>query len=157
VALVFGREDKGLFNDEIGVCTHLLRIPTADEYVSLNLAQAAMVCCYELFLAQGAYEAPREKSELAPAGHRLQMMKMWRNLLLQIGFMKPDKADHMMQGVQRIFARGARTVDDVHILMGIAHQAGWAAKAGGRTLLPVPVPPTEAPAATAEKVRKGGV
>ena len=128
VALLFGREDKGLFNEEIGVCTHLMRIPTANEYVSLNLSQAVMVCCYELFLALGSYEPPQEKSDLAPAGHRNQMMKMWRQLLLEIGFMEQDKADHMMQGVQRIFARGALTVDDVHILMGMARQADWAAK-----------------------------
>jgi len=144
VALVFGREDKGLFNDEIGLCTHLIRIPTADEYVSLNLSQAVMVCCYEMFLARACYEAPQEKSDLAPAGHRIQMMKMWRELLLEIGFMKPDKADHMMQGVQRIFSRGAVTVDDVHILMGMARQAGWAARQrrdGGRQAEGEKLPP----------------
>jgi len=128
VALVFGREDKGLFNEEIGVCTHLIRVPTANEYVSLNLSQAVMVCCYELFLARGSYEPPQEKSDVAAAGHRIQMMKMWRQLLLDIGFMKPDKADHMMQGVQRVFSRGAITRDDVDILMGMARQADWAAK-----------------------------
>ena len=58
------------------------------------------------------------------------MMKMWRQLLLDIGFMKPDKADHMMQGVQRVFSRGAVTRDDVDILMGMARQADWAAKKG---------------------------
>ena len=130
VALVFGREDKGLFNDEIGICTHLIRIPTSGEYVSLNLSQAVMVCCYEMFLALDSYEPPQEKSDIATAGHRLQMMKMWRQLLLEIGFMKPDKADHMMQGVQRVFARGAVTRDDVDILMGMARQADWAAKRG---------------------------
>jgi tRNA/rRNA methyltransferase len=128
VALVFGREDKGLFNEEIGVCTHLIRVPTAGEYVSLNLAQAVMICCYEMFLALGSYEPPQEKSDVAPAGHRLQMMKLWRQLLLDIGFMKPDKADHMMQGVHRVFSRGARTKDDVDILMGMARQADWAAR-----------------------------
>lgn len=132
VALVFGREDKGLLNEEIGLCTHLIRIPTANAYVSLNLAQAVMVCCYELFVAQGDYEAPTEKSEAAPAAHRIKMMEMWRQMLLLIGFVKPDKIDHMMQGFQRIFTRGALTVDDVHILMGVARQAEWAAKQGKR-------------------------
>jgi tRNA/rRNA methyltransferase len=131
VALVFGREDKGLFNEEIALCTHLLRIPTAPGYVSLNLAQAVLVCCYELFLALGAYEAPQEKSEAAPAGHRIQMMRMWREMLLKIGFMRPDTADHMMQGLQRIFSRGAVTTDDVHILMGVARQVTWAANECG--------------------------
>jgi tRNA C32,U32 (ribose-2'-O)-methylase TrmJ len=34
---------------------------------------------------------------------------------------------HMMHGIRRVLARGARTVDDVHILMGVARQAMWAA------------------------------
>ena len=127
VALVFGREDKGLSNEEIGQCTHLIRVPTADAYVSLNLAQAVMVCCYELFVALGSYEPPQEKSVLAPAGHRIRLMAMWREMLLKIGYVDADKADHMMQGFQRIFTRGAMTEDDVHILMGVARQVQWAA------------------------------
>jgi len=43
VALVFGREDKGLSNDEIGLCTHLIRIPVHPDYTSLNLAQAVLL------------------------------------------------------------------------------------------------------------------
>ena len=126
VALVFGREDKGLFNEEVGICTHLVRIPTADAYVSLNLSQAVMICCYELFMTLDCYEAPQEKSVVAPAGQRLKLMEMWRRMLLRIGYMKPDKADHMMQGFQRIFTRGAVTEDDLHMLMGVARQAEWA-------------------------------
>lgn len=136
VALVFGREDKGLFNDEIAICTHLMRIPVMPEYVSLNISQAVLLCCYELFMALGVYEAPHEKSDLAPAAQRIKLLEMWRAMLLQIGFMKNDKADHMMQGIQRVFARGAQTSDDVHILMGVARQADWAARTNTGTHKP---------------------
>ena len=50
------------------------------------------------------------------------------SMLLLIGFMDEEKADHMMQGVQRIFSRGAFSADDVNILMGVARQADWAAR-----------------------------
>jgi len=139
VALVFGREDKGLSNEEVSFCTHLVRIPTADTYVSLNLAQAVMVCSYELFLACDHYEEPQEKSALAPAAHRIKLMEMWRLMLLKIGYMNDEKADHMMQGFQRIFTRGAVTEDDIHILMGVARQVGWAA---GKQALPPRENPT---------------
>ncbi|MGI6495246.1 MAG: RNA methyltransferase [Kiritimatiellia bacterium] len=129
VAMVFGREDKGLLNDEIVQCTHLVRIPASADYLSLNLSQAVMVCTYELFMARGDYEQPREKSLPATAAQRAQMMAMWRRLLLLTGFMEEDKADHMMQGFQRIFTRGAVTDDDLRILMGVARQAEWAARA----------------------------
>ena len=128
VALVFGREDKGLSNDEVGICTHLIRIPVHPAYASLNLSQAVLLCCYELYGALGTYEAPVEKSPPANAAHKLLLLEKWRAMLLDIGFMKDDKADHMMQGIQRIFSRGTFSEDDVAIMMGVARQADWAAK-----------------------------
>ncbi|MBR0057265.1 MAG: RNA methyltransferase, partial [Kiritimatiellae bacterium] len=98
LALVFGREDDGLDNAEIQQCTHLLRIPSCDGYRSLNLAQAVMVCLYELRLAAGVEPLPGEKSPPASAGHRKRLFEVWREAMLATGFMKEDKADHMMQG-----------------------------------------------------------
>ena len=131
VALVFGREDKGLSNEELALCTQIIQIPTTKEYPSLNVAQAVMVCCYEIFVAAGVYEPPKEKSAEASSDLRERMFEMWRRTLLHIGFMEEDKADHMMYGLRRILSRGTLTVDDVRILMGIARQAYWAA--GGTT------------------------
>ncbi len=129
VALVFGREDKGLNNEEIALCTHLVRIPVDEAYQSLNLAQAVLICCYELYGATGSYEQPiQEKSPPATARERQILIGMWRKAMLKIGFMQPDKADHMMQGFQRIFSRGVKTSDDAHILMGVARQTDWASR-----------------------------
>lgn len=128
VALAFGREDNGLSNEELALCTQIIRIPTTDEFSSLNIAQAAMICCYELFLAAQVYEPPVEKSDEAPSALRERMFDLWRSALLSIGFMEDDKADHMMLGLRRILARGRLTEDDVRILMGIARQAEWASR-----------------------------
>lgn len=49
VALVFGREDKGLSNDELARCQMGVHIPTAGSYPSLNLSHAVMVIAYECF------------------------------------------------------------------------------------------------------------
>jgi len=130
VALVFGREDNGLTNEELALCTHIAQIPATPRYKSLNVAQAVMICCYEIFVATGIYEPPQEKSPEAPSELRERMFGMWRETLLQIGFMREDKADHMMLGLRRILARGPLTTDDVRIMMGIAKQAVWAAEHG---------------------------
>lgn len=127
VALVFGREDNGLENDEVAQCTHLIRIPSSAKYRSINLAQAAMITMYEIFAASATYEMPDEKSPPVQAVQRQRLFEIWRRSMLSIGFMKEDKADHMMQGFQRIFARGIKTEDDAHIMMGVARQAEWAA------------------------------
>ena len=127
VALVMGREDNGLENDEIAQCTHLLRIPSSPEYSSINLAQATMICLYELYCASEDFALTDEKSPPAEASARRRLFELWRAAMLTIGFMKEDKADHMMQGFQRIFSRGVRTADDANIMMGVARQAEWAA------------------------------
>jgi tRNA/rRNA methyltransferase len=127
-ALVFGPEDNGLSNEDLALCTQLIQIPTAPENLSLNVAQAAMICCYELFLAQASYEPPQEKSSEAPSRLRERMFAMWRKTLLEIGFMREDKADHMMLGLRRVLSRGAVTTDDVRIMMGVARQTAWVAR-----------------------------
>ena len=48
VALVFGREDSGLTNEEIGRTDALVTIPTCGQLPSLNLAQAVLIACYEV-------------------------------------------------------------------------------------------------------------
>ena len=131
VALMFGPEDDGLNNEELALATQIIQIPTTKERSSLNLAQAVLLCAYEIFVASGVYESPREKSDAAPSELRERMFEMWRETLMHIGFMKEDKADHMMYGLRRILSRGSLTVDDVRIMMGIARQALWAA--GGTT------------------------
>lgn len=131
VALVFGRETWGLTNEEIALCTGLIQIPAAPEYPSLNLSHAVMICGYELLLAAGAYEPPTEKSPACSTSLRERMFAMWEEMLLAIGFMEPDKAQHMMLGVRRIFNRSPLTEDDVRILMGIARQTLWKARQNG--------------------------
>ncbi|MCU0276973.1 MAG: RNA methyltransferase [Acidobacteria bacterium] len=51
IALVFGREDKGVNTDESQLANYFIRIPMAGTYPSLNLSQAVMVVVYELFKA----------------------------------------------------------------------------------------------------------
>ena len=130
VALVFGREDKGLLNEEIAQCTHLVRIPVDEGYTSLNLAQAVLITCYELFAASGRYVPPHEKAPPAPQAQKMQLMKNWSRMLQEIGFMRPEQADHFMQGFHRVFSRGVFTKDDAALMLGVARQAIWAKEHG---------------------------
>jgi TrmH family RNA methyltransferase len=128
-ALVFGREDKGLFNEEIALCTHILNIPSSERYPSLNLSHAVMVCCYELFLLAGDadYNAPSESSPEADGAMRERLYAAWSAMMLETGFCEIEKLDHMMLGLRRIFSRGKLTDNDVKILLGLAKQSSWVA------------------------------
>lgn len=48
LAMVFGREESGLTNEEIGLCNRISKVPLQTYYPSLNLAQSVMIFAYEL-------------------------------------------------------------------------------------------------------------
>ena len=122
-----------LTNEDMKVATHILRIPTTPDYPSLNLSQAMLLCGYELFTASGRYEPREEVSGLAPMTFRERMFEAWEAAMLDVGFCKEDKLDHMMMGLRRILTRGDLTENDVKILMGLARQSSWAGKKARET------------------------
>jgi TrmH family RNA methyltransferase len=128
-ALVFGREDKGLFNEELALCTHIINIPSSELYRSLNLSHSVMVCCYEIFLLANnpSYVPPEECSQEADGEMRERLYAAWSAMMLETGFCEPQKLDHMMLGLRRIFNRGKLTENDVKILLGLAKQSRWVA------------------------------
>ncbi len=127
IALVFGREDKGLFNEELALCTHIIQIPSSELYTSLNLSHAVYLCCYEMFSTSGAFQPSEESADEAPTELRERMFDLWRDMMVETEFVHDQKLDHMMMGLRRIFNRGKLTVPDCKILMGLAKQSLWVA------------------------------
>ena len=125
IALVFGREDKGLFNEELALCTHIIQIPSSELYTSLNLSHAVYVCCYEMYAAAGIFKPSEEAAEEASSDLRERMFGIWREMMVETEFVHDQKLDHMMMGLRRIFNRGKLTVPDCKILMGLAKQSIW--------------------------------
>ena len=125
IALVFGREDKGLLNEELALCTHIIQIPSSELYTSLNLSHAVYVCCYEIFSAAGVFQPSEEKADEADSDLRERMFTAWREMMIETEFTHDQKLEHMMMGLRRIFSRGKLTVPDVKILMGLAKRSTW--------------------------------
>src|ERR1700694_4025800 len=67
VALLFGSEKRGLSNEDLSHCHWLMRIPTCEENISMNLGQAVAVCLYEV-IRSGKAAAQPEKRKLVTAG-----------------------------------------------------------------------------------------
>jgi len=136
IALVFGREDRGLTNRELKLCHRLITIPTAPDYPSLNLAQAVMVVAYELMMAAGAsaqVEAGRAP-EFVAAAVSDPMLERLAEALVSIGFIPDDNPDHIMFSLREIFGRSGLTAREVEILNGMARQMRWVAEGGHRTI-----------------------
>jgi len=128
VALVFGPEDHGLSNDDLKACHRLVTIPTAAEYPSLNLAQAVLVCCYEIFLAASGHH--ESAPTLAPADRVEFMLERLQAAFLSIGFLHADNPDHIMFAFRRMLGRAQMEERDVRILLALARQIQWFGRGG---------------------------
>lgn len=124
VALVFGPEDSGLFNDDLRLCHQLMTIPTDPTYASLNVAQAVLLCCYEMFLAAHD-EVSTLPRPLAVAERQELMYEKLKGALLKIGFLHSDNPEHIMFALRRMLGRAGLEERDVQILLGLARQIDW--------------------------------
>jgi tRNA/rRNA methyltransferase len=124
-ALVFGREDSGLTTAEVALCRLQATIPTSDSYGSLNLAQAVLLFCYELFTGFSPPQE-RQKRELAPGESLEAMYAHMERTLLRIGFLNPENPAHLMMTLRRILARAELDEREVAIVRGMMSQVAWA-------------------------------
>lgn len=123
VALLFGPEDRGLSNEHLRPCHTIATIPTA-EFASLNLAQAVMIFCYDLFLAS---RLPAEEA-LPRLANKFELEGMYDHLkavLMSIGFINPQNPEHWMLNIRRFLSRIPLRARDVRIIRGICRQMDW--------------------------------
>ena len=123
VALVFGREDRGLSTEDARLCHQLVNIRTAG-FSSLNLAQAVLIVCYEIFKA--SQDEPRESiPKLANRFDLDAMYEQLSDLLVRVNFVNPENPEHWMDNIRRFFTRHPLTARDVKIVRGVCRQVDW--------------------------------
>ena len=124
VALIFGPEDHGLSNKDLEHCQLLMTIPTHPDYPSLNVAQAVVICLYELYLAT---LAPAENAGIqrAPAEDVERLFDRMQTVLLKIGFLDSENPEHMLLAFRRILGRAGLEDKDVRIFTGLFRQIEW--------------------------------
>ncbi len=122
IAFVFGSERFGLSNDDVYRSHVCLSIPTAPGYGSLNLAQAVQLIAYEWRQALGGFEVTPRTDEPALADARAVqgLLEHWQRTLVGIGFLDPDAPKKLMPRLNQLANRAEVTVEEVHILRGIA-------------------------------------
>jgi len=134
VALVFGREDSGLTNDELELCDEAVSIPTAPEMTSLNVAQAVMITVYELYRKYESGGPSAAGGRLAPSGQQQEMYDHLRRLLVDVGFLNPHNPDIALGKIKRLLTRAGLTVKDVRLIRGVVRQLQWYVNATRRFL-----------------------
>lgn len=111
VALVAGREDKGLTNSELDVCRALAVIPTNPAYRSLNLAQAVGIMSYEIWRERTksagpvSRKPPRKAARAAPGDLLERLFTDWERALGAIDFFKARQPDLVLRSFREVISR----------------------------------------------------
>ena len=136
VAFVFGREDRGLTNEELQRCNLHVHIPSSEEYSSLNLGMAVQVVTYELrmrHLTGSLSDNPMQEWDTPFARHE-DIERFFVHLeqtLIDMKFLKPSAPKRLMTRLRRLFGRTRMDDLEVNMLRGVLTSAQqWVEKAG---------------------------
>ena len=136
-ALVFGREDRGLSNDELLQAGRLLQIPTPTPHGSLNLSHAVAVVLHDLHRLTRPVAPDRAAPATAvatvsqppcPRGVLEAMFSDAEELLLEVGFLLPHTAHARMAKLRALLQRGQVSAPEVALLRGLVCQLRWASR-----------------------------
>jgi len=135
IAVIFGREDRGLTNEELAMANYHVTIPVNDDYGVLNVAQAIQVICYEMRMAAMALTAQKEDPNATmhvtdeidmqwdePLVTHEQMEQFYphiEKMLAEIEFMDPKNPRLLPLRLRRLFGRIQLDRMEYHLLRGI--------------------------------------
>jgi len=121
-AVVFGTERSGLSNADVEHCHHLIRIPTAGDYASLNLGAAAQIIAYEL-LKHCASAEPGPAAGAPAKADPAEMQRFYRHLQQTLHDLDFVKVRHppvvLMRKLVRLFNRARPEREELNMLRGI--------------------------------------
>ncbi len=148
VALLFGREDRGLENRDLDLCHAVVIIPTNPDFPSINLAQAALLLFYEVFLAAGGDRIPlpegRRHTRPATAGELENTYRALEAGLHRIDFFKVRPPESVMRTLRTMISRSEPDLQEAGLLRAIGFEIGHyldRLARMGRTGAPPGVPP----------------
>jgi len=132
VALVFGRENSGLSNEELQLCNYHVCIPANPEYSSLNLAMAVQTLCYEVrmsYLAsqksESLTEPAVEDESIYPSSKQMELFyEHLESTLNDTGFIVKQHPGIVMTKLRRLFNRARPEEVELNILRGILSSVG---------------------------------
>lgn len=121
IAIIFGREDRGLTNEELGLCNLHINIPSDPEYSSLNLSQAVQIITYEIRLAilDGKNRTDDWDVERATSQQTEMLIKHMDQLMQEVDFYDVDNPRKLLVRVRRFFKRSRIDVMETNIFRGL--------------------------------------
>ena len=124
-ALLFGREDRGLTNEELQKCHYHVHIPSNPDYSSLNLATAVQVLAYEVRMAsladeQGNLPALTDWDQPPVKSADLEYFhEHLATTMAELKFYDPENPKQVLTRMRRLFNRVRMDEMEVSILRGL--------------------------------------
>ena len=121
VAIVFGREDRGLTNQELGLCNLHVHIPADPEYSSLNLSQAVQILVYEIRVSILKDQECEEywDVDLATNEQTERLIDHMDELMKEVEFYDVQNPRKLLLRVRRFFKRSRIDVMEANIFRGL--------------------------------------
>jgi len=126
LAIIFGREDRGLTNDELLLANKTFNIPTSQNNPSLNLSHAVSIVLYELNKSsKGNINKELEVFNLASSKQIHDSFMEIEEMLLGVGYLLKHTSKAKISKFKNYVYRANTSIHEINVLRGIVHQINW--------------------------------
>jgi len=126
LAIVFGREDRGLTNEELLMAHKIFNIPSSDNYPSLNLSHAVSIILYELNKSSKRdLHMDLTVFDLASSKQINESFLEIEEMLIRVGYLLKHTSRAKISKFKKYILRANTSIHEMNILRGIVHQINW--------------------------------
>ena len=126
LAIIFGREDRGLTNNELLLANKTFNITTSQNNPSLNLSHAVSIVLYELNkLSKVNFNREQEVFNLASSKQIHDSFAEIEELLLEVGYLLKHTSKAKINKFKNYILRANTSMHEINVIRGIVHQINW--------------------------------
>jgi len=125
-AIIFGREDSGLTNNELLLANKTFNIPTSKNNPSLNLSHAVSIVLYEL--NRSSKRNINRKLEVFNLASSKQIHDSFieiEEMLLEVGYLLKHTSSKKISKFKNYILRANTSKHEINVLRGVIHQINW--------------------------------
>ena len=106
ISIIFGKEDRGLTNEELELANRLIEIPANPDYPVLNIAMSSQVIAYELFKFSKENQSKEWRDYPEVNSEKLQMLiEHFIETAIDIDVIDPKNPKKIISRIRRMFSR----------------------------------------------------
>ena len=126
LAILFGREDRGLTNTELLLAQKIFNIPTSHNYPSLNLSHAVSIILYELNKSPKIdLNSDLKNFNIASSRQINESFTEIEEMLLEVGYLLKHTSRVKLSKFKKYILRANTSNHEINVLRGIVHQIKW--------------------------------